>query len=414
MFTNQLLSHGFTREQIIELSIHFSFEKGQALQYLLEPITDKNQQPVLDSTGTPVNSLSVLIRDGFTPEQLLKILKCENEINNIDILLELIMPALDQNQQRLFDYAGNPITPLSELLSVRVSRDQIVSVLSHYRGSESLRALQQLLQPIQDANGSFTTPFFILTQMGFTPAGIIAVLNHDQGYRNLKALLKLFNPLPSVTGSTTLFDCLTGVGFTLNQIISVLSHDGGYKKLRALQRLASPPLETDEQPSFPAIPSPFTNSLSRLIQAGFTLSQLIFVFNRNSELVNLMNISAIFDFVNRRSRIVALFEVAKAPDRTIHTELLKTILKIPEYREHLAQQPDTAFQNLCITIKSLRIEQLSEVKIFSVADLDQLCQPLSSHQYGGGASNSRYRLFPAVNLTPTASSELLMTASMPF
>lgn len=421
MLTNQLLSLGFTREQTSSLSVNFSFEKSQLLQYLLEPILDQqSHQPMLDNTGNPLTSLSVLIQAGFTPGQLTSILNYENEVANIDILLDLLLPYLDERQQPLRDHAGNLITPLSNLISARFSHDQIVSVLTHYRGSKSLKALQELLQPMWDASSSCTIPFLVLIQTGFTPSGIISILNDDNGYRNLRALLRLYNPEPNPTGHATPLSCLVEAGFTLDQIISVLSHEGGYKKLQALKQLICPILGMYEQPSSPATMF-LTTPLTCLLQAGFTISQLIFIVNRNTDLVSLLNTPVIFDFVKSQSRIVAVFELAKVPDRAVHTGLLKSILNFPRFRDYLDQQSDTVFQNLCMQIKLLSSGQVRQTKISSDDDLNRLCQQFGSNQgrlrtsIGEGVctTNDRHRFFPSNNLPPTVTAQFQPNVTPP-
>jgi len=103
--------------------------------------------------------------------------------NNLAALQGLLVRKADQAQ-----------TPLKVLIDTGFTPDQIISVLRHNGGSKNLAALQGLL--VRKADQA-QTPLKVLIDTGFTHDQIISVLGHDGGSKTLDAVLNLYRSFPA-------------------------------------------------------------------------------------------------------------------------------------------------------------------------------------------------------------------------
>jgi hypothetical protein len=175
----------------------------------------------------------------------------------------------------------------------------------------------------------------------------VAVLNHNGGANNLTALKSLLDPIRDAAGHPiigadgqvhTPLSRLMQAELTMAQIVAVLNHGGGANNVMALKSLLAPIQDAAGHPIIGA-DGQVQTPLSRLMQAGLTMAQIVAVLNHDGgsknifALLNLLTTREIFDHVHDHAEIrEAVFSLAKKKSKSDHIKFLTTFLEIERFR----------------------------------------------------------------------------------
>ena len=293
---------GFSVDQLVSMLSHQGgYNNLAALRKLFIPIANNTGDWFLDFHGQPLTPLTLLAREGVTPERIAYLLNHNGGSKNLNTLQTLLIPMKDMNNKCLIDLSTKqPLTNFSLLVKEGFTYDIIMKILNHNGGSKNVEFLQTLIMPIQNTR---VTQLDILTQSGFTIERIIRVLNHGGGTCNIKTLQALLVPMqdeynnfvvdPMTTQPLTQLNMLISEGFAIEEIIQVTNHDGGTRNLRALQALLAPMKDEHDHWLMNSTTGKPLTQLNILIAAGFTSERIIRVLNNGGGAKNLGTLRAL-------------------------------------------------------------------------------------------------------------------------
>ncbi len=282
---NDLLSVGFTEEQLNKLSPTIS----NYFLFLMDPILNTNEAPILDSEGNLVNRMNILFRRGFTPEQLIELgtsVKVKSKKNprpivGIQVLSHLLVLEKDKDGNVLWSVGGFPKTKLCKVLQAGFTPDQLTTISTKCANKYNLIALYALVTaPCQENSFGYGEPSPALTvtidqylQAGITRDDLAQILSSVGSTNTLITMEKLLQPWFNVS---TLVEYFISLKFTLNDLIKISSKDGGGKSLQALIDLITPRNNVLESADF-----------KLLIDAGFTVQHLVKIMTHDGGSKNL-------------------------------------------------------------------------------------------------------------------------------
>ncbi|MFI4919168.1 MAG: hypothetical protein ACHP65_06405 [Legionellales bacterium] len=431
-----LTKAGFLSDKLVGILAHKGGSKNlAALQALLQPMMNNRGQCILDTNHEPLTQLTVLTKAGFSSDKLVGILAHNGGSKNLAALQALLQPMLSSEGQCILDANHEPLTQLTVLIKAGFSSDQLVSVLAHIGGSKNLGALQALLLPINNQGQCILEPrtqLTLLTEAGFSSDKLVSVLAHIGGSKNLEALQALLLPvnnqeqyiLDANHEPRSQLTLLIEAGFSSDKLVSVLGHDGGSKNLAALQALLQP-MMGDDQCILAANERPRTQ-LAALSDAGFSGDKLVSILARIGGSKNLEALQALLLPVNSQGRCrtqltllteagfssggiidilcqaggaktmsellgllvhkeisaltaldtntyKAIYGLASAISKSAHIAFISTFLTDPNSYQYIISNPN-ALINLCKKIKKLSVKQLEALEPQNRENLEAFCQ----------------------------------------